>query len=79
VAQSLARHLNRVLNLTVSDARLTVSPVTGDGHDDTFELERVVEGEDVPLELYRSTARLSVQQVVVVKDRRCTTKSMRIV
>jgi hypothetical protein len=75
VAQSLARHLNRVLNLTVSDARLTVSPVTGDGHDDTFELERVVEGEDVPLELYRSTARLSVQQVVVVKDRRCKTKS----
>ena len=28
-----------------------------------------------PLELYRSTARLSVQQVVVVKDRRCRTES----
>ncbi len=75
MAKSLADHLNRVLNLTVSDARLSVSPVTGDGDGETFQLERIVEGEDVPLELYRSTARLSVQQVVVVKDRRCKTKS----
>ena len=69
------RHLNRVLNLTVSDSHLSVSPVTGDGDDDTFELERLVERENVPLELYGTTARLSVQQVVLVKDGRCKTKS----
>jgi len=73
VAQNLVRHLNRVLNLTVSDARLSVSPATDDG--DTFELERIVDGEDVPLELRGTTARLSVQQVVVVKHGRCRTKS----
>jgi hypothetical protein len=31
VAQSLAQHLNRVLNLTVSDSHLSVSPLAGDG------------------------------------------------
>ena len=75
MARSLARRLNRVLNRTVSDSRLSVSPATDDGDGDTFELERLVEGEDVPLELHGSTARLSVRQVVVVKDGRCKTES----
>ena len=40
MAQSLGQHLNRVLNLTVSDSHLSVSPITGrDG--DAFELTRV--------------------------------------
>jgi hypothetical protein len=75
VAQSLARHLNRVLNQTVSDSHLSVSPVTGDGDGDTFKLERLVERENVPLQLRGTTARLSVRQLVVVKDGRCRTKS----
>ncbi len=75
MAQSLARHLNRVLNQTVSDSHLSVSPVTGDGEGDTFKLERLVERENVPLQLRGTTARLSVRQLVVVKDGRCRTKS----
>jgi hypothetical protein len=75
VAQSLARHLNRVLNQTVSDSRLSVSPIVGDGDGETFQLERLVEREGVPLELRGTTARLYVRQVVVVKDGRPRTKS----
>jgi hypothetical protein len=42
VAHSLAQHLNRVLNRTVSDSHLSVSPIDGDSHGDTFELARLV-------------------------------------
>jgi hypothetical protein len=73
VAQSLARHLNRVLNKTVSDSRLSVSPLAGDG--EMFELERLVEREDAPLQLHGTTARLSVRLAVVVIDGRCRTVS----
>jgi len=37
VAQSLAQHLNRVLNLTVTDSPLFVEPIT-DHDGDAFEL-----------------------------------------
>jgi hypothetical protein len=73
VAQGLARHLNRVLNQTVSDSRLSVSAIRGEG--DTFRLARLVEREDAPLELYGTTARLYVRQVVVVEDGRPRMKS----
>jgi hypothetical protein len=73
VAQSLAQHLNRVLNRTVSDSHLSVSPIEGDG--DTFELTRLVERQNVPLQLRGTTASLFVRLVVVVEDGRPTTDS----
>jgi hypothetical protein len=73
VAQGLADALNGALNRTVSDSRLSVEPIVG--YPDAFELTRVVDGDDVPLELDGTTARLYVQQVVVVEDGRCRTES----
>jgi hypothetical protein len=75
VAQSLAQHLNRVLNLTVSDSHLSVSPIAGHSHGEKFQLARLVERQNVPLQLHGTTARLSVRQLVVVKDGRCRTDS----
>jgi len=72
-AQRFADHLNGVLNRTVSDSRLVVAPIPGEP--DTFKLTRVVEEDDVPLELDGTTARLFVQQVVVVEDDQCRTES----
>jgi hypothetical protein len=72
-AQSLAQHLNRVLNLTVSDSHLSVSPLAGDG--ETFQLARLVERQNVPLQLRGTTARLLVRLAVVVVDGRCRTVS----
>ena len=45
------------------------------GEPDTFKLTRLVEEDDVPLELDGTTARLFVQQIVVVQDARCRTES----
>jgi hypothetical protein len=73
VAQSFARHLNRALNRTVSDSHLSVSPIAGDG--ERFQLERLVEQEDAPLQLRGITACLSVRLAVVVVDGRCRTVS----
>jgi hypothetical protein len=73
VAQSLAQHLNRVLNRTVSDSHLSVSPVVGDT--EKFQLARLVERQNVPLELRGTTASLFVRLFVVVEDGRCTTDS----
>jgi hypothetical protein len=73
VAQSLAQHLNRVLNLTVSDSHLSVSPLAGDG--EKFQLARLVERQNVPLQLRGTTARLLVRLAVVVVDGRCRTVS----
>jgi hypothetical protein len=49
VAQELADYLNGAVNRTVSDSRLSVEPIAG--YPDAFELTRVVNGDDVPLEL----------------------------
>jgi hypothetical protein len=73
VAKGLADHLNRALNRTVSDSRLSIVPLDDDG--DAFQLTRVVDREDAPLELNGTAARLSVQQLVVVEDGRCRTES----
>ena len=73
MAQSLAKHLNRVLNLTVSDSHLSVSPLAGDG--ERFQLARLVERENVPLQLRGTTARLLVHLAVAVVDGRCRTVS----
>jgi hypothetical protein len=73
LAQGLAQHLNRVLNRTVSDSHLSVSPIDGDG--DTFELTRLVERQNVPLQLRGTKASLFVRLLVVVEDGRCTTDS----
>jgi hypothetical protein len=73
VAQSLAEHLNRVLNRTVSDSHLSVSPIIGDG--EKFQLARLVERQNVPLQLRGTTASLFVRLVVVVEDGRCKTDS----
>ena len=72
-AQRFADHLNGVLNATVSDSRLVVAPIPGEP--DTFKLTRVVEEDDVPLELDGTTARLLVHEVVVVEDDQCRTES----
>jgi hypothetical protein len=50
-----------------------VEPITG--YPDAFELTRVVDGDDAPLELNGTTAHLFVKQVVVVEDGRCRTES----
>lgn len=71
VAQSLATHLNRVLNLTVSDSHLSVSPIDGD----TFEVARLVERRNVPLGLRGTKACLFVRLLVVVEGGRCRTDS----
>lgn len=73
VAQGLADHLNGALNRTVTDSRLSVEPIVG--YPGGFELTRVLDGDDVPLELDGTTARLYVQQIVVVEDDRCRTES----
>jgi hypothetical protein len=75
VAQSLARHLNRVLNQTVSDSHLSVSPLVGDADGEKFQLARLVERQNVPLQLRGATARLLVRLAVVVVDGRCRTVS----
>jgi hypothetical protein len=75
VAQGLARHLNRALNRTVSDSHLSVSPIAGHGDGDMFQLERLIEQEDAPLQLHGTTARLSVRLTVAVVDGRCRTDS----
>ena len=48
VAQGLADQLNGALNRTVSDSRLSVAPIAG--YPDAFELTRIVEGNDAPLD-----------------------------
>jgi hypothetical protein len=73
VAQGLADYLNGVLNRTVSDSRLSVEPIAG--YPDAFELTRIVNGDDVPLELDGTAAHLYVRQVIVVADGRCRTES----
>jgi hypothetical protein len=73
VAQVLADQLNSVLNRTVSDSRLSITPIAG--YPDAFELIRVVDEANAPLELDGSTARLYVRMVVVVEDGRCRTES----
>jgi hypothetical protein len=66
--------LNGVLNRTVSDSRLSVRPI--DGHDgDAYELTRLVDAARVPCDLDGTTARLRIQEVVVVDDDRCRTES----
>jgi hypothetical protein len=52
---------------------LVVGPIPGNS--DTFKLTRLVDDDDVPLELDGTTARLFVQQIVVVEDDRCRTES----
>jgi hypothetical protein len=49
-----------------------VRPIVGCA--DAFELTRVVDDEDAPLELDGTTARLFVRLVVVVEDGRCRTE-----
>jgi hypothetical protein len=73
VAQRFVDHLNGVLNRTVSDSRLVVAPLASDPA--TFRLTRIVDDDDVALELDGTTARLFVQQIVVVEDDRCRTES----
>jgi hypothetical protein len=73
VAQRFADHLNGVLNRTVSDSRLSVTPIAG--YPDAFELVRVVDGANAPLELDGTTARLYLRLVVVVEDGACRTES----
>jgi hypothetical protein len=73
VAQGLADQLNGVLNRTVSDSRLSITPIAG--YPDAFELIRVVDGANASLELGGTTARLYVRLVVVVEDGRCRTES----
>jgi hypothetical protein len=72
-AQGFADHLNGVLNATVSDSRLSLIPVPGDPA--AFELTRIVGRDSAPLELYGTTVRLFVRQVIVVKDGHCSTES----
>jgi len=72
IAQGFADHLNGTLNRTVSDSRLSVTPIAG--YPDAFELTRVVDGNDAPLELDGTTARLFVRLVVVVEEGRCRTE-----
>jgi len=50
-----------------------VEPIVG--YPDAFELTRVVNDEDAPLELDGTTAHLFVRLVVVVEDGRCRTES----
>lgn len=72
-AQSFADRLNGVLNSTVSDARLSLIPVSSDPS--AFQLSRVVAGRRAPLELHGTTMRLFVGHVIVVEDGRCRTES----
>jgi hypothetical protein len=62
MAEDLAKHLNRVLNLTVSDSHLSVSPVR-DG--EKFQLTRLVGRQNVPLRLRGTKASLFVRLLVV--------------
>jgi hypothetical protein len=50
-----------------------VTPIAG--HPDAFELARVLDGDNVPLELHGTTAHLFVRLVVVVEDGHCRTES----
>jgi len=68
VAHSLAQHLNHVLNRTVSDSHLSVSSIVG--HGEKFQLARLVERLNVPLQLRGTTACLFVRLLVVVEDGR---------
>jgi hypothetical protein len=70
-AQHVADHLNGVLNSTVSDSRLSLIQVPGTN---AFQLARLVDGEQAPLELHGSTVRLFVRKVIVVEDGRCGTE-----
>jgi hypothetical protein len=72
-AQGLADHLNGVLNRTVSDSRLSVTPIAG--CPDAFQLTRIVDGDYAALELDGTTAHPFVQQLVVVEDGHCKTES----
>jgi hypothetical protein len=65
--------LNGALNRTVSDSRLSVRPIAG--YLDAFELARVVNEDDVPLDLDGTALRLFVKQVVVIENGRCRTES----
>jgi hypothetical protein len=73
IAQGRADHLNGVLNRTVSDSRLSVTPIAG--YPDAFELSRVVERANVPLELDGTTICLFLHEVLVVEDGCCRTES----
>lgn len=73
VAQGFADRLNGVLERTVSDSRLSLIEVPGD--QSAFELTRLVDGANAPLEFDGTAARLFVQQVFVVEDGACKTES----
>src|SRR6202050_297735 len=75
VAQGFADNLNGVLERTISDSRLSLIDLPGDPN--TFELTRLVDGASAPLEFDGTTARLFVQQVIVVEDGACVTDSYR--
>jgi hypothetical protein len=51
-----------VLNRTVSDSRLSVTPIAG--YPDAFKLTRLVDGDDAPLELAGTTVCLVLRQVI---------------
>lgn len=65
--------LNRALNTTVSDSRLSITPIAG--YRDAFRVTRVVDGNDVPLELDGTTLCLAVEQVVLDESGRCRVES----
>jgi hypothetical protein len=73
VAQGFADNLSGVLERTISDSRLSLIDLPGDPN--TFELTRLVDGASAPLEFDGTTARLFVQQVIVVEDGACKTDS----
>ena len=53
---------------------MSVRPITGHAAGEAFELTRVVNDDDAPLELDGTTVRLFVRLVVVVEDGRCRTE-----
>ncbi len=72
-AQAFVDHLNAVLNATVSDARLSLLALPGEG--DAFEITRFVGAARAPLELLGSSLRLFVRHTIVVLDGHCQTES----
>jgi hypothetical protein len=50
-----------------------VTPIAG--YPDAFEVVRVVDGANAPLDLNGTTARLNVRLVIVVEDGHCRTES----
>ena len=65
VAREFVDRLNRVLNRTVSDSRLSLIPRPGPAR---FLIARLENGQPVPLELFGSSYRLYVEHVVEVDD-----------